>query len=270
VKAVVLAAGLGSRMQRPDPGADLDAMQRSAADHGVKALVPIGGRPFLDYALSRLADAGIRDVVLVVGKSTRAIRDRYEATPPERVRLAFAEQAEPRGSADALLAAEGFVVGGDQDFLAMNSDDLYPLSSLLGLLGLGRAGLPVFERGRLLATSNFSEKRVAAFAVLRLGGDGFLEGIVEKPDPVDVPGSGQEVLLSMNLWRFPSAIFDACRRVPDSVRGERELPQAVGLGIAAGLFRLATFRCDDPVLDLTTRADVAAVTERLRGVEARP
>jgi glucose-1-phosphate thymidylyltransferase len=267
VKAVVLAAGLGSRMQRSDPGAALDAAQRSAADRGLKALVPVAGRPFLDHALSRLADAGIRDVVLVVGPSTRAIRARYEAAPPERVRLAFAEQAEPRGSADALLAAQAFV--GSEEFLAMNSDDLYPPSALLGLLALGRPGLPVFERNRLLATSNFSAERIAAFAVLRLGREGFLEGIVEKPEASFPPGSGAEVLLSMNLWRFPPAIFDACRRVPDSARGERELPQAVGLSIAEGLFRLATFPCDDPVLDLTTRADVAALSERLRGVEAR-
>jgi glucose-1-phosphate thymidylyltransferase len=268
VKAVVLAAGLGSRMRRPDPGADLDAAQRAAADLGLKALVPIGGRPFLDYALSGLADAGIRDVGLVVGPSTRAIRDRYEASPPERVSLAFAEQLEPRGSADALLAAETLV--GREEFLAMNSDDLYPPSALRGLRALGRPGLPVFERERLVATSNFSAERLEGFAVLRLGPNGFLEAIVEKPGPRGDDRSRDEVLLSMNLWRFPPTIFDACRRVPESSRGERELPQAVGLGVAAGMFRLATFRCDDPVLDLTTRRDVAPLSERLRGVEARP
>jgi dTDP-glucose pyrophosphorylase len=268
VKAVVLAAGLGTRLRRPDPGVDLDAAQRAAADLGLKALVPIGGRPFLDYALSGLADVGVRDVGLVVGPATRAIRDRYEANPPERVRLAFAEQPEPRGSADALLAAEAFVGGGE--FLAMNSDDLYPASALRSLLALGRPGLPVFERRALLAKSNFSAERVAGFAVLRLGRDGFLEGIVEKPGSGDADEPGGEVLLSMNLWRFSTAIFGACRRVPESSRGERELPQAAGLGIAAGALRLATFRCDDPVLDLTTRRDVAMLSQRLRGVEARP
>ncbi|HKD17180.1 MAG TPA: sugar phosphate nucleotidyltransferase [Thermoanaerobaculia bacterium] len=268
MKAVVLAAGIGSRMRRPDPGADLDAEQRSAADRGLKALVPIAGRPFLDHALSRLADAGILDVVLVVGPSTRAIRDHYEASCPGRVHLAFAEQPEPRGSADALLAAERFADGGE--FLAMNSDDLYPVSALRGLRTLGGPGLPVFERRALLEKSNFSPERIGGFAVLRLDPGGFLGGIVEKPDSADLSAPDGEVLLSMNLWRFPPAIFDACRRVPESVRGEQELPQAVGLGIASGTLRLATFRCDEPVLDLTTRGDVAVVSERLRGVEARP
>jgi glucose-1-phosphate thymidylyltransferase len=255
-------------MQRPDPGADLDAAQKSAADRGLKSLVPIGGRPFLDYALSRLADVGIRDVGLVVGPSTRAIRERYEATPPERVRLTFARQPEPLGSADAVLAAERFA--GGEEFLVMNSDDLYPDSSLRGLLALGQPGLPVFERSALLANGNLSAERIAGFAVLRVGSDGFLERIVEKGSSGAAVDASGETLLSMNLWRFSPEIFEACRRVPESARGERELPQAVAFGIANGTLRLATFRCSDPVLDLTTRRDVAAVAERLRGVEARP
>ena len=255
-------------MQRPDAGADLDAAQRSAADRGLKALVPIRGRPFLDYALSRLADAGVRDVLLVVGPFTRGIREHYEASPPERVRLTFAEQAVPRGSADALLAAERLV--DDAEFLAMNSDDLYPESALRGLLALGGPGLPVFERRTLLERSNFSAERIEGFALLAVGSDGLLEGIVEKPGPAGRPVSSGDVLLSMNLWRFPAAIFEACRRVPESSRGERELPQAVGLGIVSGTLRLATFRCTDAVLDLTTRRDVKVVSDRLRGEEARP
>ena len=40
--------------------------QQRAADAGRKAMMPINGRPFLDYVLSALADAGIRHVALVV------------------------------------------------------------------------------------------------------------------------------------------------------------------------------------------------------------
>ena len=121
MKAVVLAAGLGSRMRRLDEAAALDASQESAADRGLKALVPIGGRPFLDYVLSGLADAGIADVVVVIGPSSLAIRGHYESSPPERLRLSFATQEAPRGTADALLAAELSL--GAEDFLVLNSDN---------------------------------------------------------------------------------------------------------------------------------------------------
>ena len=56
-KLVVLAAGRGTRMQAP-AAAGLSSDQSAAADAGVKAMIPIG-RPFLDYALSAYADAGI-------------------------------------------------------------------------------------------------------------------------------------------------------------------------------------------------------------------
>ena len=55
-KAVILARGLGTRMRRGARVANLDAAQRAAADAGVKGMIPID-RPFLEYAISALADA---------------------------------------------------------------------------------------------------------------------------------------------------------------------------------------------------------------------
>ena len=254
-------------MLRPDPSARLDAAQAAAADSGAKGMVPFG-RPFLDYVISALADAGIREVGIVVTPGPSAIRDHYAASPPERVRVAFAIQPEPTGTADALLAAEAFAEG--RDFLALNSDNYYPVSAIRALAGLGEPGLPVFEREALLARSNFPAERVARYAVLLLGADGYLRRIVEKPDAEEVAEAGGRRLLSMNLWRFSSQIFAACRRVPLSVRGERELPQAVDHGIRELGLRFRAVPCEQGVLDLSTRGDVAAVAERLRGVEARP
>jgi glucose-1-phosphate thymidylyltransferase len=188
------------------------------------------------------------------------------------VSIAFAEQASPRGSGDALLAAEVFAAG--EDFLALNSDNLYPVSAIRALRGLEGPGLSIFERERLLATSNFTRERVDAFAVLRVSGGGWLEAIVEKPRAGTAVGgrqaAGEPVLLSMNLWRFGPSIFEACREVLLSPRGERELPQAVGWAIARLGERFRGVPCAEGVLDLSTRADVAEVERRLEGVEARP
>ena len=253
-------------MLRPDPSARLDAAQAAAAGAGAKGMVPFG-RPFLDYVVSVLADAGIREVAIVVGPGPGPIRQHYAAAPPERVRIAFAVQPEPLGTADALLAAEAFAGAGD--FLALNSDNLYPVSAVRALVGLGEPGLPVFERDLLLARSNFPAERVARYAVLAVGPDGYLERVVEKP-AAGQAGAGAPILLSMNLWRFSPAIFAACRRVPISPRGERELPQAVDFGIRELGLRFRAVPCGDGVLDLSTRGDVAAVAERLRGIEAHP
>ena len=72
------------------------------------------------------------------------------------------------------------------------------------------------------------------------------------------------MLVSMNCWRFDARIFDACRDVAPSPRGEVELPQAVMLAIERGVpFR--AIPATGPVLDLSRRADAAAVAARLRG-----
>ncbi|HWZ86414.1 MAG TPA: nucleotidyltransferase family protein [Thermoanaerobaculia bacterium] len=268
MKAVVLAAGLGTRMRRPNAAAGLDAAQAAAADRGAKGLVPLGGRPFLDYVISGLADAGVREVCLVVGREAPEIRAHYADSPPERVRLAWAVQSEPRGTADALLAAEAFA--GGEDFLALNSDNLYPVSAYQALMALGEPGLAVFEREELLAQSNFPRERVERYAVIEVGKDGYLGRIVEKPPPERLASASGEVLLSLNLWRFSASIFEACRRVPISARGEFELPQAVDFGIARLGLRWLAVRSRAAVLDLSERGDVAAVAGRLRGVGPRP
>jgi glucose-1-phosphate thymidylyltransferase len=259
-------------MQRSDAAARLTPAQAAAADDGSKGMMPIHGRPFLDYVLSSLADAGIEEVCVVTPPGGGALRAHYERPADRRVSIVFAEQPSPRGSGDALLSAETFANG--QDFLALNSDNLYPVSSLRALRALDGPGLPVFERDRLLATSNFTRERVDAFAVLKVSGDGWLEAIVEKPKEQEADGrrqaAGEPVLLSMNLWRFSPSIFEACREVPLSRRGERELPQAVGWAIARRGERFRGVPCVEGVLDLSTRGDVAEVERRLRGVEARP
>ena len=73
----------------------------------------------------------------------------------------------------------------------------------------------------------------------------------------------------MNVWRFDARIFDACRDVPLSTRGEYELPEAVGLAVARGV-TFQTVRARGAVLDLSRRSDIALVSERLSQVEARP
>jgi glucose-1-phosphate thymidylyltransferase len=254
-------------MLQPDPAARLDSAQAAAADAGLKGMVPFG-RPFLDYVVSALADAGIREACIVVGPGPSAIRGHYAAAAPERVRVVFAVQSEPLGTANALLAAEEFA-GGDE-FLALNSDNYYPVPAIRALVCLGQPGLPVFEREALLAKSNFPRERVERYAVLAVDGGGYLADIVEKPDAAALSAASGAVLLSMNLWRFSPLIFEACRRVARSTRGEFELPQAVAFGIRKMGLRLRAVPCDEGVLDLSTRGDIGAVEQRLRGIEARP
>jgi len=267
-KAVILARGLGTRMRRPDEAAGLDPLQSAVADSGVKAMIPIG-LPFLDYVLSALADAGYREVCLVVGPEHRAVRDYYTVTAvPKRSRVSFATQTQPLGTADAVLAAAGFAAG--EDFLVINSDNYYPVSALAALRTLSEQGTVLFERESLLHKSNIRPERIRSFAVCAVGADGYLQSILEKPDEAALRAAASTSLVSMNCWRFSSSIFQACRSTPLSSRGEFELPQAVQYAITRSNERFRVVASEEAVLDLSTRADIAAVAERLREADVRP
>jgi glucose-1-phosphate thymidylyltransferase len=265
VKAVILAAGAGNRMRRSHSSAMLTEEQRAVADQGNKAMIPFD-RPFLDYVLSGLADAGISQVCLVVGPRNQEIRNHYiGGVTLSRLSIAFAEQAEPRGTADAVQAARPFAA--DDLFLVLNADNYYPVQSYRALLEFGAPALPGFERESLVRLGNIERERVAHYALLQVDSDGFLADIVEKPDDSAFAYLGEHALVSMNLWLFSPTIFEACERVPTSVRGERELPQAVRFAVRELGMRFKVLPVTLGVLDLSNRGDIAAVGKRLKDIE---
>ena len=271
VRAIVLARGLGTRMRASDPSTRLTPEQQRAADAGLKAMIPLNGRPFLDYILSSLADGGVQLVALVVAPDHAALRAYYSQSPPERIRLDYVVQEKPLGTADAVLAAESWVKR--EPFLAMNADNLYPVSALSELAASSEPALPVFDPDDLVKSSNIPAERIRSFAFLDIDELGYLVGIVEKPQqglpPNNVRPPKGGSYISMNCWRFDERIFQACRDVPLSARGEYELPEAVGVAIRHGV-RFKTFAARGPVLDLSTRSDTADVSRRLAGAVPRP
>ncbi|HEX7119876.1 MAG TPA: nucleotidyltransferase family protein [Longimicrobiales bacterium] len=266
-RAVILAAGRGTRMRRPAPGVPLDDAQRRMADLGLKGLVPFHGHPYLSYVIAALADAGIREVCLVVPPGEHPIRAHYQALATERVRIAFAVQDRPLGSAHALLAAERFAAG--EPFIVINSDNLYPPSAVAALHGIDGSGLAAFRRERLVAGGNIPAERVAAYALVTADAEGCLDEIVEKPTPDAVRRLEGCAWVSMTLWRFGPSIFEACRAIRPSARGELELPDAVAWATRVRGERFRLVPVDDAVLDLSCREDVPGIAERLEGVAVR-
>ena len=265
-RAVILARGLGTRMRAADADAALDSAQSAVADAGVKGMIPIG-RPFLDYVISALSDAGITDVCLVIGPEHQAVRDYYAALTLERVRVHFAVQERPLGTADAVAAARDFA--GIETMLVLNSDNYYPVTALCALAALGTSGLAGFERESLIAESNIPAERIRNFALLECDAAGDMTAIVEKPDTETYARMAAHALVSMNLWSFSPAIFEGCARVRPSVRGELELQDAVRLTMQRLGERYRVIPCAAGVLDLSNRRDIPAVAERLAGVTVR-
>lgn len=264
-KAVVMARGLGSRMKK-DAAAQLTPDQAVAAASGAKAMMPLGGRPFLDHSLSRLADAGLTQVCLVIGPEHTAVRDYYDSLDLERIEIFYTIQTEPRGTADAVAAAHWFA--GDDQVVVINGDNLYPTDALAALARTDGSATIGFTPAGLVANSNIPADRMTAFAALTVDEAGDLVEIIEKPTPEQLATLGEDRLISMNCWLFTPAVFDACARIAPSARGELEIVDAVRLLIDEGE-RFAVLPSDDGVLDLSSRGDVAWVASLLTGSEVR-
>ena len=261
-KAVILARGLGTRMRRADRNAVLEGHQAAVAAAGLKAMMPLGGRPFLDYVLSAIADAGYQDVCLVIGPDREVVRDHFERDlTPQRLRISYAIQDKPLGTADAVLAAEAFA-GGDP-FLVINSDNYYPIEAYTALRANAASGIAAFWRSALVTQGNLTPERVASFPIVEVDAQSYATRLVEAGEAPSAPEA--DALISMNCWMFTKVIFAACRAIAPAPSGELEIQAAVrhAMTVLGERFRVLPLR--HPVLDLTSRGDVAVVTERLVG-----
>ncbi len=92
-KAVVLAAGKGTRMKSDLP----------------KVLFPVLGRPMIHFVLDALLEAGVRDQIVVVGYEADRVREELKDRPEVR----FVEQHQQLGTGHAVQMARPALAGHD-------------------------------------------------------------------------------------------------------------------------------------------------------------
>lgn len=89
VDVAILAGGLGTRI-------------RDALGDTPKVLAPIGGRPFLDHLLDRLASAGARRVILCLGHLAEQVIAHVEKRPASALGVEWEVEDAPLGTAGAV------------------------------------------------------------------------------------------------------------------------------------------------------------------------
>jgi dTDP-glucose pyrophosphorylase len=270
-KTIILAAGLGSRMRRADARASLAPAQAAMAEKGLKAMISFG-RPFLDFSLTNVADAGYSHVCLVIGPNHQRVREYYSGLSSERLEIEFAVQPLQLGTANALAAAVAFA--GQDEVLVLNGDNYYPTEALRSLRETTGNAVVGFDRNSLIAQSNIPAERISAFSVMERDNEGFLETIIEKPSAALVDERAANIsrlplLISMNCWRFRPSIFLACLAITPSPRGEYELPDAVIYTIRELGERYRVIPSSAGVLDLSNRSDIEGIQQRLEKVRVR-
>jgi len=107
-KAMLLAAGYGTRL-------------KPLTDHTPKPLVPVAGRPMIEYALDKLRAYGIEEIVINVSHLKGQLQDYFAAQKAFSVTIS--EEPEPLETGGGLKHAAPHL--GDEPVFAINSDILW-------------------------------------------------------------------------------------------------------------------------------------------------
>jgi bifunctional UDP-N-acetylglucosamine pyrophosphorylase / glucosamine-1-phosphate N-acetyltransferase len=232
--AVVLAAGLGTRMRSETP----------------KHLHPLLGRRLADWVVEAVRELGPDPLVVVTSP------DASDAFPG----VETAVQEQPRGTGDAAAAARPSLDGFRGAVLVVTGDAATITPELLGRL------LQTHRDADAAATVlSFELQEPGAYGRIVRSADGTLQAIVEARDADENQLGIREV--NSSIYVFDAAkLWPALAGLkPDNAQGELYLTDTVRDLAAAGE-RVAVHQADDPAEceGVNTRAELAAAAAVLR------
>jgi NDP-sugar pyrophosphorylase family protein len=185
-----MAAGEGRRL-------------RPLTERWAKAVLPIGGRPVLATLLREIAAADIRDVWIVVGRLGDQIQRLAGDGSAFDLRVRYARQPEPLGSADAVSAA--LSAGARPPLLVTAADTVFAAGTVAAARD---AWLASMTRGGL-AVRDVPLHEVPERSSVRAEG-GRLLAVIEKPPPGTAAGG----LAGAPLWFLSDELAAALGEVP--------------------------------------------------------
>jgi bifunctional UDP-N-acetylglucosamine pyrophosphorylase/glucosamine-1-phosphate N-acetyltransferase len=232
--AVVLAAGLGTRMRSETP----------------KHLHPLLGRRLVDWVVEAVRELEPEPLVVVTSPGTE---DAFEG-------VEVAVQAEPRGTGDAAAAARSALAGFEGDVLLVTGDAAAISGALLGrLLETHR------DKGAATTVLSFEPDEPGSYGRIVRDGNGALEAIVEAGDASEDELELREVNSSIYVFAADK-LWPALERLqPENAQGELYLTDTVRDLAEAGE-RVAVYTAEDPaeVEGVNTRVELAAAAAVLR------
>jgi D-glycero-D-manno-heptose 1,7-bisphosphate phosphatase len=204
-----------------------------------KPLLPIAGRPFLDYLLDQLLPHRISHLILLAGYHGDQMRD-WARSRTDRLRIDCMVEAEPAGTAGGLHAARNLL---SPHFLCMNGDSLFRIN--LGALAELQSQEPWLA---LMALRKVED--IAKYGEVTLQGN-VVSGFLEKGGRTG-PG-----LINGGVYIFRREILDVVPSPPASL--ERDVfPQIASQGQVRGRV------FDDYFVDIGTPDDYARAQNDLR------
>jgi len=200
MKAVILAAGEGSRM-------------RPLTYNRPKVMLPIANKPILEHLLIEVVQAGIKEFIFIVGYHDEQVRDYFGSGDRWGISIDYSTQRKPLGTADALKMVEGLV---DGIFIMINGDII-----------AGRKDIKKLAKGNgnIMGVVKVEDTTDLGLVEIKKGK---VAHIYEKV----VKSSSH--LANTGLYLFTPDIFEAVSRTPESSRGEYEITDSLQFIIDRG------------------------------------
>ena len=199
MKGLILSGGSGTRL-------------RPLTHTSAKQLIPIANKPNLFYAIEDVANAGVKEIGIIVGHTKEEVKAAVGDGSKWGVKITYIEQDAPRGLAHCVLIAEKFI--GDEPFVMYLGDNIL------------RGGINEFvsEFGKSDAAASIMLCKVRdpqRFGVAEVDAKGKVLSLEEKPKK---PKSD---LALVGIYLFRKQIFEAVRKIKPSWRNELEITDAI-------------------------------------------
>ena len=201
MKAVLLAAGIGKRL-------------KPLTDHTPKPLIPLCGKPILEWILSSLKQAGVTGVAIITGHLAEKLETYFGTGSGYGLEIAYFRQEIRDGTARAVLPARDFI--GNAPFFLGYGDIFVAVENYTHLFQLHHEH-PVDS-----VLSGWEIADPSQCGALKTA-DGKLLDIVEKP----APGTAPSNLINAGMMILQPQIFHYIDQVKPSPRGEYELTDAL-------------------------------------------
>ena len=213
LKGLVLAGGTGTRL-------------RPITHTSAKQLVPLANKPILFYGLEALAEAGVKEVGVIVGETGPEVIAAVGTGEQFGLNITYIPQEAPLGLAHCVAIARDFL--GDSEFVMFLGDNLIKD----GIVSFTQA----FQNRTVGTAAEILLAKVPdphRFGVAELDSDGRVKRLVEKPV---IPPSD---LALVGVYFFDNTIHQAVASILPSGRGELEITDAIQWLIDSG-FRVSS------------------------------
>lgn len=191
MKCVILAAGEGNRMHpltytRP------------------KVMLPIAGKPLLEWNLLNARAAGLKEFIFVVSYKSEMVREYFSNGKPWKVKINYINQGKAMGTAHAIGIVEPFV----NECIVLSGDTIFGTNDIQHIAQKG-------TKIGLVRIDNPTE-----YGIVELQGTYVLK-IYEK---MEHPSSN---IINAGIYHFNKDIFNSIRKTEKSPRGEFEITDSI-------------------------------------------